>query len=229
MNKRFIAIVLTVLMLVTLFALPVGAATKKATPKPVVNNGLGKIGMINIAGTKIIKLPIVVAKDNKWYLDKGATGKRDVNGAIFMDYRNRDLSRRRNIILYGHNMRSGKMFATLHYFRKKATFDKYSAMTIELFNRKYDYEIIIAGQFNIKEFNHTRTQFASNAEFKSFLDTAVSKATFVKTGYSPKGDEEIITLSTCVSHSIKNYKDYKWVVIARRVKDNGLVSAIPLK
>lgn len=225
MKKRLIAITtlaLAIATIFTLFTVPVSAATVKP-----VSKGLGVIGSIQIAGTKI-NYPIVVATDNKYYLNRSPKAKKDSNGSIFMDFRNRDPNRRRNIILYGHNMRSGKMFATLHYFEKQTFFDKYTKINLELFNHKYEYEIVLGAQFNVKEFNHTTTLFKDDAEFKAYLDKAVSKAKYIRTGFVPTGKEDILTLSTCVSRRIRNYNNYRWVVMAKRVKDNGSLNPVTI-
>lgn len=188
-------------------------------------DGLGIIGQITINGTKV-DYPVVVAKDNKWYLDRDHTGKKNVNGAIFLDYRCRDYNRRRNLILYGHNMKSGAMFQTLHNFEKEATFTQYTKVYVEMFNRKYDYEIICAGTYNVDTFNHSRTQFANDADFVGFINKALEFSQYKRAGYTPAASDKIITLSTCVDRSkYKDYTKYKYVVFARQVADNGLVSS----
>lgn len=220
MNKRIIALALTLAMLFTLFTVPVSAATKKP-----VSKGLGIIGNIQITGTRI-NYPIVVATDNKYYLNRNTKTKKDSSGSIFMDYRNRDLSRQRNIILYGHNMKAGKMFASLHYFEVQDFFNQFTKINLELFNHKYEYEIVLAAQFNVNTFNHTSTQFKEDAEFKAYLEKAIAHAKYVRTGFVPTGKEDILTLSTCVSHRIRKYYNYRWVVMAKRIKDNGVINPV---
>ena len=59
----------------------------------------------------------VVLKDNSYFLTRDATGKKNVNGAIFMDAGTRLETRPYTVILYGHNMKSGSMFGRLRKYR----------------------------------------------------------------------------------------------------------------
>ena len=71
------------------------------------------VGWIVVPGTGI-SYPIVQGTDNRHYLHHTFAGERNASGAIFLDYRNSaDFSDSR-IIIHGHNMRDGSMFAPLH-------------------------------------------------------------------------------------------------------------------
>lgn len=60
-----------------------------------------------------IDYPVVQGEDNEHYLHYTFLGEANIAGSIFLDYRNKaDLSDDK-IILYGHNMRDGSMFAAL--------------------------------------------------------------------------------------------------------------------
>jgi len=61
-----------------------------------------------------ISYPIVQGQDNAHYLRHTFSGERNASGAIFMDYRNSADFSDNQIILHGHNMRDGSMFAPLH-------------------------------------------------------------------------------------------------------------------
>ena len=58
----------------------------------------------------------VVHKDNTFFLDHDAMGKRNANGAIFMDQGTSLLTRPYTILLYGHNMKTGAMFGNLRKY-----------------------------------------------------------------------------------------------------------------
>lgn len=60
-----------------------------------------------------VDYPVVLGKDNDYYLHRTFTGEEHIAGCIFMDYRNHaDFSDHRTI-LYGHNMKDGSMFGSL--------------------------------------------------------------------------------------------------------------------
>lgn len=76
--------------------------------------GLRKINPDIVAWIRIeaagIDYPVVQGEDNDYYLHHTFGGEPNIAGSIFMDYRNVDFIDEK-VILYGHNMRDGSMFA----------------------------------------------------------------------------------------------------------------------
>ena len=69
-------------------------------------------------GTKI-DYPVMSRQgDNNYYLDKNFNGEKDKNGLLILDYRCDVMQSGQNLIIYGHNMRSGVMFGTDVYKRQ---------------------------------------------------------------------------------------------------------------
>lgn len=60
-----------------------------------------------------IDYPVVRGTDNEHYLHYTFRGEASIAGSIFMDYRNTPDFSDEKVILYGHNMRDGSMFAKL--------------------------------------------------------------------------------------------------------------------
>lgn len=75
---------------------------------------------INIPNTEI-DYPVVQSKDNEFYLKNNFYREEDIAGTIFIDCEN-DISNDKNLILYGHNMRNGSMFADINKFKEKDFF-----------------------------------------------------------------------------------------------------------
>jgi SrtB family sortase len=171
---------------------------------------LGKVGHVKIPNTKV-DYNIMLATDNEYYLTRDENGKKNVNGAIFMDYRNRDSTRQRNIITYGHNMKSGAMYRTLHSFNTKSFMTTNQDITVELFGVKYKYRIFAAGDYYISSFKY-RTQFDNTADFMSYINNDIIKKADVTTGWTSNGTQDILTMSTCI-----NDKTRRWIVFAYRV------------
>lgn len=78
--------------------------------------GLKKVNPDIVAWIQIeaagIDYPVVQGEDNDYYLHHTFRGELNIAGSIFMDYRNVDFMDEK-VILYGHNMRDGSMFAGL--------------------------------------------------------------------------------------------------------------------
>lgn len=71
---------------------------------------------ITVPGTPI-DYPVALGEDNNYYLYHSVTGENNILGAIFAAA-GTDLSES-HIILYGHNMASGKMFGSLKQYHDK--------------------------------------------------------------------------------------------------------------
>ena len=121
------------------------------------NNDL--IGWITIDGTPI-DYPVVQAEDNFYYLDKDINHEYTKNGSIFADYQCEFTSRTRpaNIILYGHNMRTGPSFAKLTtyypWYTGTASLQQYLTSPIVKFDTIWEegtYKIFGAMFVNTKE------------------------------------------------------------------------------
>ena len=70
------------------------------------------IGWITVDRTSI-DYPVVQGSDNVKYIDTTFSGETNPAGTIFMDYRNKDGFDSPLVIIYGHNMQDGTMFAEL--------------------------------------------------------------------------------------------------------------------
>jgi len=95
------------------------------------------VGWIVVPGTQI-SYPLVQGADNAWYLRHTFSGERNASGAIFLDYRNRADFSDSQIILHGHNMRDGSMFAPLHGWtgNRFVIHTPDGVMEFEVFNRQ---------------------------------------------------------------------------------------------
>ena len=67
----------------------------------------------------IINYPVAKAADNDFYLRRNLKGESSNAGTLFMDYRNRGDFSDWNTIIYGHNMKSGTMFASLLSYQER--------------------------------------------------------------------------------------------------------------
>lgn len=241
MYKRLLALVLSVILLVGIAAgckkvkdpitsipgpvestptAPVKTTepTPEPTKEPFVATGLR--GYIVIPNTNV-DYPVMIGEDNDYYLGRDNDGNKDVNGSIYFDYRNRDPRRRRNMIIYGHNMKSGQMFATLHKFEKENFFNDNSYLELEMFGKTYEYEIVYSGMIDHRDYYFISTAFKDEQSFIDYFTQGAKHAQFVREGYMPSQGDEMVTLITCVSHSIRDYDYKRLIVVARKVKEIG--------
>lgn len=72
--------------------------------------------------------PVMLGKDNQFYLDHLPDGSKNVLGSLFLDYRTEKNSV--HLIVYGHNGSGGRMFGLLKQYEKKDYFLEHKTLTM---------------------------------------------------------------------------------------------------
>lgn len=195
----------------------VAAPTKDFTKLYKKNNDF--IGWLTIKGTPI-DYPVMQTKDeNEFYLHRNFDRDYDANGLPFLDA-NCDLNKpSTNLMIYGHHMKSGMMFASLLNFEKKEYYNKHKKITLDTLNDSREYEIIAAFYSQVyakdsKEFKFY--QFFEADTKKDFEDyiSGVKKLSLYDTGITPQLGDELVTLVTCSYH----VENGRFAVVGRRIK-----------
>lgn len=165
------------------------------------------VGWIRIPDTKI-DYPIVQGEDNQFYLKNSWNLVRTGSGAIFLECRNNPDFTDFNTIVYGHNMRSGSMFASLRQYSNQKHYDAHPYVYVRTDSGTYRYPIFSAyrapvdsGTYGLS-FNQKKTR-------ETFLETAIESSA-IETGITPAITDRILTLSTCSGAGHTN----RWVVHA---------------
>ena len=167
----------------------------------------------------------VTLKDNSYFLTRDATGKKNVNGAIFMDSGTRLETRPYTVILYGHNMKSGSMFGRLRKYRDSGYLRKNRFITFDTLYEDGRYAVFAAAEINVVPGtsgyfdiwsldDHTRA--GREAAIRKLESRAISG---VAVDVQP--EDQILLLVTCVEDD-----DYRLVVAARRLRDSETESTL---
>lgn len=170
-----------------------------------VNNDV--IGYINIAGTNVDYFVLQSRGDNDYYLKYTIEGNKATAASIFMDFRNRPYSEDQNTIVYGHNMKNGSMFRTLHNYREEEFAKEHLYITFNTLYEDMVWEVFSTYKTPIT-FDYIQTSFRSDKEYATFLKECKSKSQF-KYEATPDVDDRILTLSTCTGDD-----EYRYVVQA---------------
>lgn len=155
------------------------------------------IGYISVSNTGI-NYPVVKGDDNSFYLDHGFNKTTLKSGAIFADWRCAASPKdNHNLIIYGHNMANGTMFAQVKYFIPDfETFNK-ATITVYAFDGIYTYEIFAIYYAEADE-DYLRTSFPFEKNFLDWCKERKSRSIWQKDiTFSP--DDRIVTLSTCIN------------------------------
>lgn len=177
------------------------------------------IGWIKIDDT-YIDYPVMQAADNEYYLSYNFNQEKDNNGSIFLDYQSDFVNRDTNLILYGHNMKSGKMFGSLKNYQDEEYYQEHSTIQFDTIYEKGVYEImyVFHGQvYTEQDIAFKYYQFfnaSTEVEFNSYMDS-MREISLYDTGVKATYGDQLLTLSTCDTGG-----DYstRFVVVAKRIK-----------
>lgn len=182
---------------------------------------VGTAGEIYIPGTQV-KDRVVQWIDNSYYLDKDINGNEDINGELFIDYRNTGNYLDKNNVIYGHNMRSGLKFGTLSYLLKE---DRY-ANDIENWYIYYNtknlntrFKVYSVYTIDLKTFNYIQVGFEGD-EFRNFVENTkfYNQVEALKVeNDNVNEDSTLLTLSTCINGGTHRLVVHAYLVDSRPV------------
>jgi len=176
------------------------------------------IAWLIVEGTHI-DYPIMSAPDRKeYYLRKDFYRNYSISGTPFMDERCTLSSQQ--MILYGHNMKSGTMFADLVKYKDAAYAEEHSTVYLITEEKLRQYEVVAAFE-TIGRDEGTALFWYKDTEF---TETSFSEFSRLLGQYSllelPQDDpltcdDHFLTLATCAYHTT----DGRFVIVAREVED----------
>ena len=175
------------------------------------------IGWLKIDDTKI-DYPVMQTANNEYYLDHNFNQEYDKNGSLFLDKDCDVVHRNTNLIIYGHHMKSGKMFGNLNSYSSKEYGEMHSLIQFDTIYEKGTYEVMYV--FRSRIYNEDEVVFkyyqfldaASPTEFDSYMQEMAALSLY-DTGVTASYGDELLTLSTCDSAET----DGRFVVVAKRV------------
>lgn len=187
--------------------------------KNLYNMNKKLIGWLKIDDT-IIDYPVMQTSDNEYYLEHNINQEKDRNGALFLDKDCDVLKPSTNLIIYGHHMKSGRMFGNLDDYASENYYKKHSIIQFDTIYEKGTYEIMYV--FRSKVYSEAEVVFKyyqfiecySEQEFDSYMKEMAAMSLY-DTGVTAKYGDELLTLSTCDSSE----ENGRFVVVAKRVEE----------
>lgn len=180
------------------------------------------VGWIRIEDTNI-NYPVMQSKDEpNFYLKHGFDKKYADCGCPYVQ-ENCDVQKPSdNLVIYGHHMKSGLMFADLERFKDKDFQSKHKTVSFDTLCERQTYEIIAVFKTTVytgseSEFQYYRFVDATEPEqFDEYIRKVKERALY-DTGVSAEYGDKLITLSTC-EYSNRNGR---LVLVAKRVTEKG--------
>lgn len=177
------------------------------------------IGWISIEGTNL-DFPVMYAPDNKdFYLRHDFNKEYSVYGVPYLDEKTtlgaNDQSE--NLIVYGHNMKTGTIFGCLTGYKKAAYYSEHPQIEFDTVYGDATYEVFAAFTIDVVQdtsFVYNQYVDMDEAAYNEYVEEVISRSD-VDTGIRPSYGEQLLTLSTCEYSSDNG----RYVVVARRVTD----------
>lgn len=154
---------------------------------------------IQIPGTNVDYPILQDEEDNGYYLNHTIDGVEKIEGSIYTENYNSKYFDDPNTVIYGHNMKNGSMFRTLHNYEDKTFFDENREIYIYLPDRILEYRIFAA---YIYDNRHLLLSFdlEDSDVFQQYINDIFNTraiSAHIDTSMEVGVDDRILTLSTC--------------------------------
>lgn len=188
-------------------------------------------GWIKITGTPINNVIVQSdASDPNYYLTHDFYGNETITGTVYSNYKNKWDGTDENIILVGHNMRSGQFFASIRRYapdessKEPIAFYKVhpTIMIATPDGGSQTYKVFAGMLANTQSeygevFSYiNRTSFKDKDDFNNFILDVMDRSWFFTDVDITYGDQ-LLTMSTCYWPLGQNI-DTRWVLFARKVR-----------
>ncbi len=168
----------------------------------------------------VIDYPVMwTPKDENYYLYRGFDKLKNQNGCLILDTDSSLDPLTTNLIIHGHNMKSGAMFGNLTDYADKDYYEKHKQIILYTPERQRNYEVIAVFRSQVYKKSDTVFKFYkffqadTEEEFLDFYNN-IKKLSLYDTGVTAEFGDHFITLSTCVYHVTNG----RFVVVAKEVE-----------
>ncbi|MBR3881743.1 MAG: class B sortase [Clostridia bacterium] len=151
------------------------------------------VAWLKIPGTSI-DYPVLQTTDNDYYLHKDFNRKYNTCGWIFMDYKNNSKMIDKNTVIYGHNIKSGIMFADLQKVQSNELGEE---VLIELYTplKKMIYRVF--SSYMAKPDNYAiKSNIVDDDTQEKYIEEMLERSD-IEYNVVPDKTDQLLTLSTC--------------------------------
>ena len=201
----------------------IGDATEEPDPELIALEKYGAIheqnsdfvGWISIDGTNI-NYPVMQTIDKpNFYLKRGFEKQYSNYGVPYVQ-ENCALGISDNVVIYGHHMNNGSMFADLCKYEREDFYQEHPTIHFDTLSSLGKYEIVAAFKTVAYSEDGFKYYHFVNAEDENAFDAFISQCkalALYDTGVSTKYGDKLLTLSTC-EYSRTNGR---MVVVAKQI------------
>ena len=171
------------------------------------------IGWISIEGTNI-NYPVMQTPTTPDYYLKHAFDKTWSDYGVPYIEESCNMGISNNIVIYGHHMKNGSMFADLCNYADEDFWREHPVIHFDTLSSFGEYEIVAVFKFNTNKetFKYNECVTMNEEAFSEFM-TEVHARELYDTGVDAEFGDQLLTLSTCEY----TYKNGRFVVVAKKV------------
>lgn len=178
------------------------------------------VGWISIDDTRIDYPVMQTVFDEEYYLHRGYDKEEADEGLPFMDSRCNVNKPSTNLLIYGHNMKNGDMFADLLKYEDKSYYENHKFIRFDTIYEECIYEIIAVFRSRVAFVDENTFRFYnfieshSTAEFYDYMAN-IRNLSLYDIDATAISDDYLLTLTTCEYST----DDGRFVVVARKITD----------
>lgn len=172
------------------------------------------VAWLTIPNTSVDYPVMLTPDDPEFYLHKNFEKAYSAGGVPFLDDACSVEPQSDNLIVYGHNMKNGSMFASLLKYRDAAYWQAHPEIWLYISGEKQIYDVVAAFSVTLNQSSTFKFYEMINADSEQAYDSYIAKAkslTPYDTAVTASYGDKLLTLSTCAYHA----RDGRYVVIAR--------------
>lgn len=149
--------------------------------------------------------------EHDYYLEYNLDHSKGRPGCIYTQRYNSTTYTDRNTVLYGHNMKNGTMFKTLHNYEKEEFFNENRYFYIYTPESVLVYEVISVNEFTNEHvlYKYDFNTVESLDQYMEGLMASKSKNNHQLEGLEFTEETKLVTLSTCIYGRANN----RWLVV----------------
>lgn len=201
---------------------PAPAEGSERIPNPYADSFLANKDMaawLQIPGTDIDYPVMWTPEDETYYLYRAFDGTENKNGCLLLDTDSCLDPLTTNLIIHGHNMKSGAMFGNLTDYEDKDFYENHKSIILYTEECQRNYEVIAV--FRSQVYRKTDQVFKfykffqadTREEFDDFYNN-IKQLSQYDTGVTAEFGDHFLTLSTCVYH----VEQGRFVVVAKETE-----------
>lgn len=209
---------------------PEPESTPGPEPEPLADNPYKESYLANEDMAAWLQIPdtdidypvMWTPRDENYYLRRDFDGSKNQNGCLILDTDSCLDPLTTNLIIHGHNMRSGKMFGKLSKYEDQEYFENHRQIILYTEECQRNYEVIAVFRsqvykksdqvFKFYKFFQADTQ----EEFDDFYNN-IKELSLYDTGVTAEFGDHFLTLSTCSYH----VEQGRFVVVAKEIESGA--------